>query len=105
MERFPINLGIVSMSERANKVVSLPPLSDAERACNVGDLLRPIIPFEGQEWDGPKQTFYPDNQVYKAVALKGRGWDLLLVSGNGPKEIRVMNGDMMTYFKVISDNS
>ena len=93
------------MSERMNKIVPLPPLSDAERACNVGDLLRSITAFEAHEWDGPNQTFHPGNQVYKAIALKGRGWDLLLVSGEGPDELRVMNGDMMKYFRVVSDNS
>lgn len=92
------------MLGKPNKVVPLPPLSDAERACNVGDLLRLVAPFEGQEWNGPKQAFQSNNQLYKAIALKGRGWDLLLVSGDGPKEIRVMNGDMTKYFEIVSDN-
>lgn len=90
-----------SGDRKRNPIVPLPPLSDAERACNAGDLLRLIAPLDGQEWNGPIQTVQPNGQIYQAVGLKGRGWDLELVSGSGPKEVRVMNWDLPSYFRIL----
>ena len=87
----------------ANPAVPLPPLTDAERACNVGDLLEVIAPLASSgSWEDPTPMITkPSGQIYRAIRLVSRGWDLELVSGNGPQEIRIMNGYVLDYFKVL----
>jgi len=81
-----------------------PPMEEAERACNIGDLLAVKAPLE---LTGTMEKYSPSTvkaagQVYKVVGLFGRGWDLELVSGEGPYEVRVLNGYVKKYFKRIS---
>ena len=88
----------------SNPIVPLPSLTDAERACNVGDLLQVIAPLNlNGSWEDPTPSVVqPTGQIYRAVNLVSRGWDLKLVSGNGPEEIRIMNGNVSNYFRVLS---
>jgi hypothetical protein len=89
-----------SENRKPNPIVPLPPLSNEERACNVGDLLQIRASFEGREWDGQTQVILPSGQIYEVVSLKGRGWDLALVLGDGPREIPMMNWDARKYFRL-----
>lgn len=80
-----------------------PPMTEAERACNIGDLLEVIAPLDllGTMEDPTPSVVQPSGQIYKASGLVDRGWDLTLVSGRGPEEIRVLNRYVKDYFKVL----
>lgn len=83
------------------KLTPLPPMTDAERACDIGDLLEVTAGFVVHDWDGNPTQVTASGQIYRAEDLKGRGWDLVLVSGDGPEELRFMNGDVPKFFKVL----
>ena len=87
------------------KLAPLPPMTDAERACDVGDLLEITAEFVVHDWDGNPTQVTASGQIYRAQDLKGRGWDLVLVSGDGPEELRFMNGDVPRFFKVLPEKS
>lgn len=97
------DLDAISASVRAKLNAPLPPLTDAQWACNIGDLLEVIAPLDllGVEEGQAGDAVQPSGQIYRAVSLVSRGWDLRLVSGNGPEEIRIMNGYVADYFRVL----
>ena len=71
-------------------------------SCKIGDLLEVAARLDlSAGWDDPIPVILlPQGQVYRAEDLKGRGWDLVLVSGEGPPELRIMNGEIPRFFKV-----
>ena len=73
------------------------------KACKIGDLLEITARLDlGGSWDDPTPSILlPQGQVYRAEDLKGRGWDLVLVSGEGPPELRIMNGEIPQFFRVL----
>lgn len=80
------------------------PMDDAESACKIGDLLELVAPLDliGTAEEDDPSVVQPSGQIYKVVALFGRGWDLELVSGDGPKEVRALNRFIKVYFKHVS---
>ena len=73
------------------------------KSCKIGDLLEVTARLDlSGSWDDPTpSTILPQGQIYRAQDLKGRGWDLVLVSGEGPPELRIMNGQVPQFFKVL----
>ena len=41
-------------------------------------------------------------QLYRVDDRKGAGWDLVRISGDGPDEVRVLNGDVLDYFEIVT---
>ena len=87
----------------ARKLAAIPPMTDMERACALGDLLEVIAPLDliGTMDDPTPSVIQASGQIYKASGLVGRGWDLVRISGNGPDEIRILNRYVKKYFKVL----
>ena len=77
--------------------------------CKVGDFLEVIADGTLYDWpDGPggkrvSEEMRAEGQIYRVADLKGRGFDLELVSGNGPPEIRAMNSEIPRRYKVVPD--
>lgn len=86
------------------KLAAIPPMTDVERACNLGDLLEVIAPLDllGTMDDPTHSVLQVSGQIYKASNLVDRGWDLTRVSGDGPDEIRILNRYVKKYFKVLA---
>lgn len=92
----------MTMAKRGQaEIEEPPPMEEAEMACRIGDLLTVVAPLEltGTIEKYSASTVKASGQVYKVAGLFGRGWDLELVSGTGPKEIRVLNGYVKKYFR------
>jgi hypothetical protein len=67
--------------------------------CQIGDMVEVIHTIETNPWSGEKAETISTGARYKAVALIGWGWDLELVKGNGPKEVRILNSEMGKFVK------
>lgn len=87
----------------AQKLAAIPPMTDVERACNLGDLLEVIAPLDllGTMDDPTPSVVQASGQIYKASGLIDRGWDLTRISGDGPDEIRILNSYVKDYFRVL----
>lgn len=87
----------------AQKLAAIPPMTDVERACNLGDLLEVIAPLDllGTMDDPTQSVVKASGQIYKASGLVDRGWDLTRVSGDGPDEVRILNSYVKNYFRVL----
>ena len=78
-------------------------------ACKIGDLLEITVPFEVEDWDDEKDRPTPPmpvfvGQTYRAAGLKGRGWDLELVPGEGARGaqyVRLMNWELLDHCKLL----
>ena len=70
-------------------------------SCKVGDLLEQIAALDLVSNEGVKTDYRPMGQIYCVVGLKGRGFDLELVSSEGSREIRAMNAEIPGSFRVL----
>ena len=94
---------IVSARRKAAEIEDDEALKHEVWSCKIGDLLEVAARLDlTAGWDDPTPVILlPQGQVYRAEDLKGRGWDLVLVSGEGPPELRIMNGEIPQFFKVL----
>ena len=55
---------------------AIPLLSEADRACRIGDLLQvnAVLDFNGEGEDPTRTTVSPSGQIYRVVDLIDRGW-------------------------------
>ena len=76
-------------------------IKDEDLVIELGDHLRLIASVDLTDGDEEPIHLEPEGQVYRAYDRKGAGWDLDLVSGDGPQHIRVLNGDVFLHFEVV----
>ena len=74
--------------------------------CKVGDLLEVIADMTLSDWPEPggeptRTEMKANGQAFRVADLKGRGFNLELVSGSGPPEIRAMNSEIPGRYKVL----
>jgi hypothetical protein len=65
--------------------------------CKLGDLLEIKEDIETSPWEGEKAELVKKGSVYKTVNLVGAGWDLELVRGSGPRNLRILNSLIPQY--------
>lgn len=87
----------------SQKLAAIPPMTDVERACSLGDLLEVIAPLDllGTMDDPTPSVVQASGQIYKAIGLVDQGWDMKRMSGDGPDEIRILNSYVKKYFRVL----
>ena len=74
---------------------------DQNLFCRIGDVVEITHAIKTNPWPDAKSQTIPSGTRYKAVALTGYGWDLKLIKGNGPEEVRILNSEMHKYLKRI----
>ena len=82
-------------------------IKDEDLVCRLGDHLKLIADFEGRQHEidetpGPMTYTKAAGQLYRVDDRKGAGWDLVRISGDGPDEVRVLNGDVFDYFEIVT---
>lgn len=81
-------------------------IKDEELVCKLGDIVKLIAEFESREHymdqpPGPITFTEAAGQLYRVEDRKGAGWDLIRISGDGPDNIRMLNGDFLDYFEIV----
>jgi len=57
--------------------------------CKVGDILEIKEEIVTTPWPGEISEVVEKGALYKAIGLVGFGWDLILVKGKGPTQLRI----------------
>lgn len=73
--------------------------------CEIGDQVEFIRAVKPAPTKDGTSTSIAAGSRYKVTRLVGSGWDLELLSGDGPVEVRLLNSQMGEYVKVLSDPS
>ena len=83
-------------------------IKEEDLVCKIGDVLKLMrdvdIVDDGENDmadDAPFTHYVASGQLYKAADRKGAGWDLVRIDGDGPPNIRVLNGSILHYFEVV----
>ena len=77
-------------------------VKEKDLVMRLGDHLRLIADVDtNDEEAGVSMHTKAAGQLYEAADRKGAGWDLVKLSGEGPDPLRVLNGDVLTYFEIL----
>lgn len=77
-------------------------IKDKDLVMSLGDRLRVVADLDtNNDEAGTLRHTKAAGQIYQAAGRKGAGWDLVKLSGDGPNPLRVLNGDILTYFEIL----
>ena len=77
-------------------------IKNEDLVCKLGDCLKQIVDLETINSEtGQKSYTVAAGQIYKVEGRSGAGWDLVKVTGDGPRELRILNGDILHDFQIL----
>ena len=81
-------------------------IKEKDLVCKIGDILKlirdvGIYDNDDDMTDDSATHYIASGQLYRAEGRKGAGWDLVRISGDGPPNIRVLNGSVLHYFEIV----
>lgn len=83
------------MTMSKNPLDDVPEVDPATLVCEVGDTL---VAVRRAPMNHPRDL--TEGDTYRVVGRVYYGWDLQLISGDGPPEVRMLNSQILDYFRI-----